>query len=142
MWRYVYRAIDEHGQVIDVCVSKRRDTVAARRFFTGAIRDHGQPGEVVTDWAAALAKAIGELAPEALHNTVQYANNRVEADHGRLKARSRPMRGLKRDLTARVVIKGHAFIQNVRRGHYELGIDIAPQRRIAAAFDELLAAIR
>ena len=92
VWRYVYRAIDDHGQVIDVFVSKRRDTVAARRFFTAMIRDHGQPSEVVTDRAAALAKAIGELAPDALHNTVQYANNRVEADHGRLKARLRPMR--------------------------------------------------
>jgi transposase-like protein len=57
-------------------VSKRRDTVAARRFFTNTIRDHGQPLEVVTDQAAALAKAIGELAPAALNNTVQYANNR------------------------------------------------------------------
>jgi IS6 family transposase len=142
VWRYVYRAIDDHGQVIDVYVSKRRDTVAARRFFDGAIRDHGQPCEVVTDRAAALAKAIGELAPESLHTTVQYANNRVEADHGRLKARLRPMRGLKRDRTASVIIKGHAFIQNVRRGHYELGTDTTPHQRIAVAFDELLNAIR
>ena len=142
VWRYVYRAIDDHGQVIDVLVSKRRDTVASRLFFTGVIRDHGQPGEVVTDRAAALAKAIGELTPDALHNTVQYANNRVEADHGRLKARLRPMRGLKRDRTANVVIKGHAFIQNVRRGHYELGTDAEPQHRIASAFDVLPTAIR
>jgi IS6 family transposase len=98
--------------------------------------------KVVTDRAAGLAKAVGELAPDALHNTVQYANNRVEADHGRLKARLRPMRGLKRDRTANVVIKGHAFIQNVRRGHYELGTDTAHQPRIAAAFDVLLTAIR
>ena len=96
---------------------------------------------MITDRAAALARAISEVAPDALHNTVQYANNRVEADHGRLKARLRPMRGLKRDRTASVVIKGHAFIQNVRRGHYELGTDVAPQRRIAAAFDDLLATI-
>ena len=61
---------------------------------------------MVTDRAAALAKAIGELTPESLRATVQYANNRVEADHGRLKARLRPMRGLKRDRTASVVIKG------------------------------------
>lgn len=86
-WRYAYRAIDDHGQVIDVYLSRRRDTVAARRFFTRAIRDHGQPSEMVTDRAAALAKAIGELAPDAFHNKVQYANNRVEADHGRLKGR-------------------------------------------------------
>jgi IS6 family transposase len=141
VWRYVYRAIDDDGQVIDVYVSKRRDTVAARRFFTSVIRVHGQPCEVVTDRAAALAKAIGELAPDALHNTVQYANNRVEADHGRLKARLRPMRGLKRDRTASIVIKGHAFIQNIRRGHYELGTEATPQHRLAAAFDDLLATI-
>ena len=51
------------------------------------------------------------------------------------------MRGLKRDRTASVVIKGHAFVQNVRRGHYELGTETAPQQRIAAAFDVLLTAI-
>ncbi len=50
-------------------------------------------------------------------------NNRVETDHGRLKARLRPMRGLKRDRTASVVIRGHAFVQNLRRGHYELGVN-------------------
>jgi IS6 family transposase len=72
-----------------------------------------------------------------LHCTTQYANNRVEADHGRLKARLRPMRGLKRDRTASVVIRGHAFIQNLRRGHYELGVDAPPGLTIAAAFDEL-----
>ena len=141
MWRYVYRAIDGHGQVIDVYVSRRRDTVAVRRFLTGAIRDHGQPGEVVTDRAAALAKAISELTPEALHTTVQYANNRVEADHGRLKARLGPIRGLKRDRTASVVIIGHACIQNFRRGHYGRGRDATPAQRISAAFDDLLAII-
>jgi IS6 family transposase len=44
----------------------------------------------------------------------------LEYDHGRLKAGLRPMRGLQRDLTATVVIRGHAFVQNLRRGHYEL----------------------
>src|SRR5664280_3742647 len=71
------------------------------------------------------------------HRTTQYANNRVEADHGRLKARLRPMRGLKRDRTASIAIRGHAFIQNLRRGHYELGVDARPGLTLAAAFDEL-----
>jgi len=71
------------------------------------------------------------------HDTTQYANNRVEADHGRLKARLRPMRGLKRDRTASVVIRGHAFMQNLRRGHYELGIYALPGLTVPAAFDEL-----
>ena len=57
----------------------------------------------------ALAGAITELLPNALHDTTQYANNRVEADHGRLKARLRPMRGLKRDQTASVIMRGHAL---------------------------------
>ena len=67
----------------------------------------------------------------------QYANNRVEADHGRLKARLRPMRGLKRDRTASVVIQGHAFMQNLRRGHYEVAIHALPGLTVSAAFDEL-----
>jgi len=53
--------------------------------------------------------------------------NRIEADHSQLKHRLRPMRGLRTDRTAAVVIAGHAFMQNLRRGHYELGLDI-PRR--------------
>ncbi len=136
-WRYVYRAIDQDGQIIDVYVSARRDLQAARRFFATALDAQGEPVEVVTDRAPALARAIDELMPGAFHDTAQYANNRVEADHGRLKSRLRPMRGLKRDGTARVVIRGHALMQNIRRGHYELGVDTRAHRRVAAAFTEL-----
>ena len=62
---------------------------------------------------------LGELLPAAWHCTEQYANNRVEGDHGRLKARLRPMRGLQQDHSVRVVIAGLAFVQNIRRAHYE-----------------------
>jgi IS6 family transposase len=141
-WRYVYRAVDEHGQVIDVYVSRRRDLRAARTFFGRALLAHAEPVEVVTDLAQALETVIEELIPDAFHNTEQFANNRVECDHGRLKSRLRPMRGLKTDRTASVVIRGHAFIQNLRRGHYELGTETPGQHlRIAAAFDELIRAI-
>jgi transposase, IS6 family len=142
VWRYVYRAVDGYGQVIDVFVSARRDIAAARKFFTIAIAAHREPEEVVTDRAAALANVIEELLPQALHNTIKYANNRVECDHGRLKARLRPTRGLNTDRTATVIIEGHAFIQNLRRGHYELGVDARADRlRCAAAFDELASMI-
>jgi len=140
-WRYVYRAVDQNGQVIDVYVSKKRDTVAATKFFTAAITAHGVPVEVTTDKAQVLAKTIRELVPAAHHDTTQYANNRVENDHGRLKARLRPMRGLQTDRTASVIIRGHAFMQNLRRGHYELGIDARPGLSVAAAFDELAGAV-
>ena len=86
VWSYVYRAVDQHGQVIDVYVSQRRDIASARTFFTAALAVHGDPGEVITDRAPALANVIEELVPAALHNTGQYENNRVECDHGRLKA--------------------------------------------------------
>ena len=88
-----------------------------------------------------MANAIEGLVPAALHNTGQYENNRVECDHCRQKARLRPMRGLKTHRSAAVVIRGHAFIQNLRRGHYEIAVDFAPLFNLATAFDELRPAI-
>ncbi len=133
----MYRAVDQYGQVIDVLVSAKRDAKAAARFFSGMIRSHGEPAEVITDRSPALARTIVDLAPATHHDTTQYANNRVEADHWRLKARLGPMRGLKHDRSASVVITGHAFIQNLRRGHNELGTEAPPGLTVAAAFDEL-----
>jgi transposase-like protein len=116
-WRYVYRAIDQFGQAIDVFVSPRRDIRAANRFFERAIgTTKTMPSEIVTDHAPTYPVILEELLPVAWHHTDQYANNRVAADHGRLKARLRPMRGLEQDRSARVVIAGHGLLQNVRRG--------------------------
>src|SRR4029453_13667968 len=100
-----------------------------------------RPIEVVTDQAPIYPVVLGELLRAAWHRTDRYANNRVEADHGRLKARLRPMRGLKRYGSARVIIAGHGFVQNVRRGHYELAAEEPANRRGAAAFHELALAI-
>ena len=94
------------------------------------------------DRAAPLLRVVGDRLADVLHDTTQYANNRIEWDHGRLKARLRPMRGLWTDRTASTVIRGHAFMQNLRRGHYELGVEALHERlRVAAAFDELTSAI-
>ena len=91
-WRYVHRAIDQFGQVIDVSVSARRDATAARRFFERAIGSTKvRPAEVTTDQAPVYPTVLEDLLPAAWHRTDRYANNRVEADHGRLKARLRPM---------------------------------------------------
>jgi IS6 family transposase len=140
-WRYVYRAIDDHGQVIDVFVSNRRDTTAATQFFATAFRDHGEPDVVTTDKAWTLARALDELAPQTQHVTTQYANNPIESDHARLKARLQPMRGLKRDRTAATVIRGRALIQNLRRSYYELAIQARAGLTVAAAFDDLPGAL-
>lgn len=136
MWRYVYRAVDQHGQVLDVFVSRRRDAAAATWFFAKALRDHGEPLEIVTDKSPTLAAAVADLVPDAEHCIDQYANSRIECDHGRLKARLRPMRGLKTDRTAYVVIRGHALVQNIRRGHYQFDNDTDPTTWLEAAFTE------
>jgi IS6 family transposase len=135
VWRYVYRAIDQHGQVIDVLVSARRDAVAARRFFTRALTMlKTVPVEVVTDAAAVYPAVLADLVPAAWHHVEQYANNPVEADHSRLKHRLRPMRGLQTTRTAQTVIAGHAFVQNLRCGHYEIATETPTRLRLAAAF--------
>jgi transposase-like protein len=140
-WVYLYRAIDQYGQVIDVLISEKRDLAATRRFFTRALEHGPRPTEVTTDRALAYSRVLDELMPSACHVVEQYANNPIEADHGRFKARLRPMRGLKRLRSARVISTGHAFVQNLHRGHYELGVDIDPRHRLPAAFTELALAI-
>ena len=99
------------------------------------------PMEVVTDLAPVYPATLEDLLPAAWHRTDRYGNNRVEADHGRLKARLRPMRGLKQDRSARLIMAGHAFVQNVRRGHYELAVEEPEGRRVAVVFEELTLAI-
>jgi len=140
-WMYLYRAIDQFGQVIDVLASEKRDLAAARRFFTRALAHGRRPAEVTTDRAAAYPRVLDEQLPAARHVDARYANNKVEADHGRLKARLRPMRGLKRLRSAQVIGAGHAFLQNIRRGHYELGLHAEPRHRPAAAFTKLALAL-
>jgi transposase, IS6 family len=130
-WRCVFRAIDQFGQVIDLFVSPWRDAGAARRFFQRAIgTTKVAPAEVTTDQAPVYPAVLEALLPAAWHRIDRYANNRVECDHGRLQARLRPMRGLKQDRSARVIIMGHAFIQNVRRGHDELAVEEPVNRRL------------
>ncbi|MEV4629775.1 IS6 family transposase [Micromonospora sp. NPDC049523] len=142
VWRYVYRAVDQYGQVIDVLVSARRDAEAARRFFRRALSTlKVTPSEVVTDAAPVYPRVLDELIPQARHHVERYANNPIEADHSQLKRRLRPMRGLRTDRTTRLIIAGHAFMQNLRRGHYELAVHTPPAMRVSTAFAELAQAI-
>jgi transposase-like protein len=141
-WVYLYRAVDQFGQVIDVYASTRRDSEAARRFFDRAKTTTGVvPSEVITDRAPTYPRVLDEMWPTAWHHAEQYANNRIEADHSQLKRRLRPMRGIKTMTGLRVVAAGHAFVQNLHRGHYETAADEPAGRRLALAFTELAKAI-
>jgi IS6 family transposase len=136
-WSYLYRAIDQHGQVIDVLVSVRRDGAAARAFFTHALGHGLAPVQVTTDRAPVYPRVIADLVPAARHVLQQSSNNAVEADLGRLKIRPRPMRGLNTIRSLRTVAAGHAFVQNLRRGHYELAVDVPVRDHVRVAFVEL-----
>ena len=133
---YLYRAIDQHGQLIDVPVSARRDG-AGRAFFTRTLRFGPAPVEVTTDRASVYPRVIDDLVPAARPVLEQYTNNVVEADQGRLKAPLRPMRGVKTISSLRTTSAGHTFVQNPRRGHHELTTDVPAQDRVRVAFTAL-----
>ena len=141
-WTYLYRAVDQHGQVIDVLVSRRRDEAAARAFFARALQLGPAPVEVTTDRAPVYPRVVDEAAPTARHVTERHANNAIEADHDRLKARLRPMRGVKRLASARTIVAGHAFVQNLRRGHYAITADLRVHDRVRDAFEKLAWSLR
>ncbi len=94
-WCYLYRAIDRDGKLVDSMLSKRRDMVAAKRFFKGAKEVVGHaPERVTTDGHIAYPRAIRRiLGRKVVHRTSRYLNNRLEQDHRGIKQRYYPMRG-------------------------------------------------
>ena len=106
------------------------DATAAPRFFERAIgTTKVAPVEVVTDRAATYPMVLQELLPPAWHRTEQSADNRAEADHGRLKARLQLMRGASRTERS-VIMAGHAFVQYLRHGHCELAVTEPVNQRV------------
>src|SRR5919206_2803013 len=131
-WHYIYRAIDGQGQIVDAYVSPTRELAAARSFFEVAIASSGTtPRRVITDKAGAYPRALAVAAPGVLHRTGRDRTNGIERDHGLLKERLRPMRGLKSAPSAAVFARGHALMRNIRRGFYRV-VEAAPPRRMFA----------
>jgi len=76
---YLWRAVDQDGEVVDVFLQAKRDGAAAKRFFKRLLRSHGgEPRKIVTDKLRSYGVAYRELIPEAVHVTERYANNRAE----------------------------------------------------------------
>ncbi len=88
-WKYLFRAVDKHGQLIDFMLSDRRNTRAAYRFLRKALKTMSDypPESITTDKLASYPKAIRRLQNERLlhevvvHRTSKYLNNIIEADH-------------------------------------------------------------
>ena len=124
---YLWRAVDQDGEVVDVFLQARRDGAAAKRFFKRLIRSHGcEPRKVVTDKLRSYPVAHREVIPEAIHVTDQYASNRAEQSHENTRVRERGMRKFKSMKQAQRFVTAHAAIHNlfnlgrhlVRAQHY------------------------
>jgi putative transposase len=119
-WRYLYRAVDKHGQTIDFLLTEQRDEQAAKRFLTKAIRRHGVPETITIDGSAANEAAIKHY--NKAHGTaiairqIRYLNNIVEQDHRAVKRITRPMLGFKSFEAAQGTIAGVELIHMIKKG--------------------------
>jgi putative transposase len=116
-WRYLYRAIDRSGALVDVMFSETRDMAAAKAFFRSAKAATGIiPERVTTDGHDSYPRAIrSELGKHVRHRTSRYLNNRLEQDHRGIKGRYRPMRGFKCPRSAARFCRGYDELRNLLR---------------------------
>ena len=111
---YLWRAVDQDGDVVDVYLQKRRDGKAAKRFFKRLLRNHqGEPRKIVTDKLRSYGVAHRELMPESIHDKSQYANNRAELSHQPTRVRERGMRRFKSIEQAQRFLGAHAAVYNL-----------------------------
>ena len=111
---YLWRAVDQDGEVVDVFLQKRRDGKAAMRFFRRLLRVHkSEPRKIVTDKLGSYGVAHRELIPETIHDTTQYANNRAELSHEPTRVRERGMRRFKSVKQAQRFLGAHAAVYNL-----------------------------
>ena len=111
---YLWRAVDQDGEVVDVFLQKRRDGKAAKRFFKRLLKNHkGEPRKIVTDKLRSYGVAHRELIPETIHDTSQYANNRAELSHEPTRVRERGMRRFKSMQQAQRFLGAHAAVYNL-----------------------------
>ena len=124
---YLWRAVDQDGEVVDVFLQAKRDGTAAKRFFKRLLRSHGgEPRKIVTDKLRSYGVAHRELMPDVIYDNAQYANNRAEQSHEPTRVRERVMRRFKSVRQAQRFLGAHAAIYNlfnhgrhlVRAGHY------------------------
>jgi putative transposase len=148
-WKYLYRAIDRDGDLVDVMLSEHRDLAAAKAFFRSAKAVAGvTPDRVTTDGHDAYPQAIRtELVKRVRHRTNRYLNNRLEQDHRGIKGRCRPMLGFKSTQSAKRYCRSHDELRNFLRCRTRMCQQVAPatkrfhhMRRTAIALGILEAA--
>ena len=114
--QYVWRAVDQDGDVIDLLVQARRDRRAAARFFRKLLKGQGRaPRQLITDKLRSYGAAHRTAMPSVLHSTRQYANNRAEVSHQPTRQRERQMRRFKSAAQAQRFLSVHGLVQNLFR---------------------------
>ncbi len=118
-WCYLYRAIDQHGSLVDVLLSEHRDMAAAQAFFRSAQAVTGlTPDRVTTDGHDSYPRAIRTtLGKRVRHRCSRYLNNRLEQDHRGIKGRYRSMRGFKCPRSAARFCRAYDELRNFLRPH-------------------------
>ncbi len=113
---YLWRAVDQDGDVIDILVQPRRDRHAAERFFRRLLKGQGrEPRRLVTDKLRSYAAAHRAIMSSVTHDTSQYANNRAEVSHEPTRQQERQMRGFKSSAQAQRFLSVHGITQNLFR---------------------------
>jgi len=111
---YLWRAVDQDGEVVDVYLQNRRDGAAAKRFFKRLLKKHqDESRKIVTDKLKIYGVAHREIIPEAIHDTSQYANNRAELSHQPTRVRERGMRRFKSIVQAQRFLGVHSAVYNL-----------------------------
>tara|TARA_B100000809_G_scaffold256962_1_gene297757 strand:+ start:1286 stop:1972 length:687 start_codon:yes stop_codon:yes gene_type:complete len=111
---YLWRAVDQDGEVVDVFLQTKRDGAAAKRFFRRLLQSHGgEPRKIVTDKLRSYGVSHRELMLDVIHDTSQYANNRAEQSHEATRVRERGMRKFKSMKQAQRFLNAHAAVYNL-----------------------------
>ena len=111
---YLWRAVDQDGEVVDVFLQRRRDGKAAKRFFKRLLKAHRtEPRKIVTDKLRSYGVAHRDLIPDTIHDTSQYANNRAELSHQPTRVRERVMCRFKSMRQAQLFLAVHAAVCNL-----------------------------
>jgi putative transposase len=114
--QYLWRAVDQDGDVIDILLQPRRDQRAAERFFRKLLKgQEREPRRLVTDKLRTYEAARRTVMPSVLHDTERYANNRAEVSHEPVRQRERQMRGFKSVAQVQRFWSVHGVIQNLFR---------------------------
>ena len=111
MLHYLWRAVDQHGVVLDILVQDRRNATAAKRFFKRLLAGlKYKPRKLITDGLRSYGVAQREILPEVRHRTSRYLNNRAENSHRPTRRRERQMQRFKSLGQAQTFLSSHAMI--------------------------------